>query len=318
MKIIVALDGSPSAEAAFDTLGKLKWPNGTEIKLLAVVAAVEGFGAKRTESAAKHQQDFVEVATEAIEELAQTIRANLSHCIITTEVVRGDAKSRIVEAAQQWQANLVIMGSRGRKELESMFLGSVSQAVILQSPCPVIVARSVEDPDESYRTIIVTVDNSPYSRAMLDWMTTLEWDTKTNFRIVTIVPPLIDTFRDLESGANASGLMSRHSETMDSAKAELQQFASRLISHVGANRVTMQVAEGDPREVILTIAADSGADLIVLGSHGRTGLDRILIGSVSQAIAMHAPCSVAIVRGLVPKGKGKSQPTGVFSVIPNA
>ena len=91
-------------------------------------------------------------------------------------------------------------------------------------------------------------------------------------------------------------------------------MAQELAAKVGADRVSIEVGEGDPREAILNIAATSSSDLIVMGSHGRTGLTKIFMGSVSQAVSVHAPCAVAIVRGIVPKGKTTMQQTGMFAL----
>jgi nucleotide-binding universal stress UspA family protein len=70
---------------------------------------------------------------------------------------------------------------------------------------------------------------------------------------------------------------------------------SRTLENVGF-RPTTAVKEGDPRTEIINMASEWHADLIMVGSHGRTGLDRLLMGSVSEAVARHAPCSVQIVR----------------------
>jgi len=71
--------------------------------------------------------------------------------------------------------------------------------------------------------------------------------------------------------------------------------ATRLLENAGF-RVTTDIKEGDPRTVLIDAASEWQADLIMVGSHGRTGLDRLLMGSVSEAVARHAPCSVQIVR----------------------
>jgi nucleotide-binding universal stress UspA family protein len=98
------------------------------------------------------------------------------------------------------------------------------------------------------------------------------------------------------------------------AKTELTKLSTDLAASVGAKNVTIEVGEGDPKDVILNIATAWSADLIVMGSHGRTGLDKLLLGSVSQAVALHAPCSVAIIRGIIAKGKSQQRQTGMFSM----
>jgi nucleotide-binding universal stress UspA family protein len=87
-------------------------------------------------------------------------------------------------------------------------------------------------------------------------------------------------------------------ESMEQAKALVAKIADALRS-AGIN-VTTVIVEGDPKSTIIDDAKTWGADLIVLGSHGRKGLDRFLLGSVSEAVLRHAHCSVEIVR-LPPK-----------------
>jgi nucleotide-binding universal stress UspA family protein len=81
---------------------------------------------------------------------------------------------------------------------------------------------------------------------------------------------------------------------LEQAKALVEETAQRLRA-AGLN-VSTVVEEGDPKTNIIDHAAHWHADLIVLGSHGRKGIDRFLLGSVSEAVVRHAPCSVEIVR----------------------
>jgi len=99
------------------------------------------------------------------------------------------------------------------------------------------------------------------------------------------------------------------------AGAALQEMAAELSVAFGQENVTTQIGRGDPREVILHTQAAWGADLIVLGAHGKTGLTRLMLGSVSQSIAGHAPCAVAVVRGIVPPNQvSGNRKTGMFSL----
>jgi nucleotide-binding universal stress UspA family protein len=108
-------------------------------------------------------------------------------------------------------------------------------------------------------------------------------------------------------------LMMQQDATVALAETELQKVAKELSDTVKAENINMQVSVGDPRECILQAAETYGADLIVMGSHGRTGLTKFFIGSVSQAVAVHAPNSVVIIRGVVPKGKmGQLNQSGLF------
>jgi nucleotide-binding universal stress UspA family protein len=79
---------------------------------------------------------------------------------------------------------------------------------------------------------------------------------------------------------------------------QAKQLTSQAADRIGRSGLTVETAvrQGDPRTVIVDEAAEWGANLIVMGSHGRTGLKRFLLGSVAQAVVGHAPCSVEVVR----------------------
>jgi nucleotide-binding universal stress UspA family protein len=97
-----------------------------------------------------------------------------------------------------------------------------------------------------------------------------------------------------EGHAAAEHILSMHALRKHDADAMVADVAQRL-KRAGFCASTL-VREGDPRHTILGVAADFGADLIVVGCHGRRGLDRLLVGSVSEEVARRAPCSVEIVR----------------------
>ncbi len=301
MKIVAAIDGSNSSEAAVDALTNLQLENGTEIKLL---CAVEHY-----------YQNNVSKAAEPLQAIAQDLQHKLVGCIISCEIVEGDAKTRITEIAKEWSANLIVMGSRGRTGLELMLLGSVSQTVLTQSHCPVVIAKTggIHDPKNSFKKILITVDNSEYSRAALRWLNEIVWEGETQFKIVTVVPPLFDSIDSVESITYATNLTREHNELVISAQRELKKLSAELATTHGSKNISTEVGQGDPKEAILKVATDWSADLIVMGSHERTGINKLLLGSVSQAVALHAPCSVAIIRGMLAKSK-KQRQTGIFSV----
>lgn len=321
MKILAAIDGSDHSKAAVHALENTKWGAGSQIKLLMVIERndTSGFSlsAKRNEEAAARQKEVQSAASEALQGIMQEMQKCLPDCTFSYEVSDGDPKSQILEVAKKWGAELVFMGSRGNKGLDLILLGSVSQAVLMQSPVPVLIAKSAtrEDLHDGFQNIMITMDNSPYSRAALNWVMGTAWTDASQFRLVTVIQPLIESFDSISSIANTSTLELKHKAMMESAKSELEKHAEELARKFGKERVSIEVGEGDPREAILSLAASWPAELIVMGSHGRTGLTKLMLGSVSQAVAVHSPISVAVVKGIVPKGQTGLQQTGMFRKI---
>ena len=322
MKILAAIDGSFQSEAAIDALGSFKWTTGTEIILFTVLKAPDmglAFG-KKSGDQTQILKDMAASTAETLKGMASDLEKTLPGSRVTFQIAQGEAKGEILDAAKANAVDMIIMGSRGHKGMELILLGSVSQGVLMQAQCPVVIVKSEASADapnlqEGFKNVLLTVDNSPYSRAALAWVKTLKWSASTRFKLVTVVQPLTDSFASEESAVRATSLTRQHDSLHAMARTELEAMAQDLIESVGPGRVTTQVGEGDPRELILHVAASWSADLIVMGSHGRTGLTKLLLGSVSHAVAVHGYCSVAIVKGVVPKGQGaKQQQTGMFKV----
>ncbi len=320
MKILAAIDGSFQSEAAIDALVSFKWTGGTEIILFTVLKAPDmGFG-KKAGDQSQVMKEMAAATADTLKGMATDLEKTLPGSRVTFQIAQGEAKGEILEAAKANAVDMIIMGSRGHKGMELILLGSVSQGVLMQAQCPVVIVKSEPDSDapnlqEGFKNVLLTVDNSPYSRAALAWVKTLNWSASTRFKLVTVVQPLTDSFSSEESAVRATSITRQHDSLHAMARTELESMAQDLIDAVGPGRVTTQVGEGDARELILHVAANWSADLIVMGSHGRTGLTKLLLGSVSHAVAVHGYCSVAIVKGVVPKGQGaKQQQTGMFRV----
>jgi nucleotide-binding universal stress UspA family protein len=140
---------------------------------------------------------------------------------------------------------------------------------------------------------LLAIDDSSFSEAATQAvMRTRPYDSQV--RVLHVLNPFPE--------AAAQEIGSNEYPDFVAARAKLRERAAEIVARAeeklrtGGFEVTSSIEEGDPRDVILRHAETWPADLIVLGSHGRRGLDRLLIGSVSDAVARHAPCSVEIVR----------------------
>jgi nucleotide-binding universal stress UspA family protein len=140
--------------------------------------------------------------------------------------------------------------------------------------------------------ILVAVDNSPFSQAAVDEVARRPWPSGTTIRVLSVFQPYVPPVTEFSIAA----------ATMEEIRAQEERTASGLTSRAAdvlnatGWPVETVVLEGEPRAVIVDEAAKWEADLIVVGSHGRSGLKRWLLGSVAQSIVAHAPCSVEVVR----------------------
>ncbi len=140
--------------------------------------------------------------------------------------------------------------------------------------------------------ILLAVDGSPHSQAAVDEVKQRPWPSKSTVRVLSVIQPYTPPATEFVlAGATLEDM--RRQQT-----SEAEQLTAGVADAVKGTNVSTQTAvrEGDPRSAIVDEADEWGADLIVVGSHGRTGLKRWLLGSVAQAIVGHAPCSVEVVR----------------------
>jgi nucleotide-binding universal stress UspA family protein len=150
MKILLATDGSPCSEAAVEEVARRPWPEDTQVRVLSVV---EPPGALVAEPYMGITGYFEEVerlkrqrAGEVVLQAAERLRAATGKkgMLVSAETLTGSAKRVIVEEAEGWGADLVVVGSHGYKSWERMLLGSVSQAVAAHSKCSVEIVKCRE------------------------------------------------------------------------------------------------------------------------------------------------------------------------------
>ena len=141
--------------------------------------------------------------------------------------------------------------------------------------------------------LLLAIDNSEYSAAAIKEVANRPWPPKTIVRVISVVESIPPSAAEL--WYDASGSFERVQQVMTKRAAELTQKTSETLKRKGF-KIEAAVREGDARSVIVDEARKWAADLIVLGSHGYTGIKRLLLGSVASSVVSHAPCSVEIVR----------------------
>lgn len=140
--------------------------------------------------------------------------------------------------------------------------------------------------------ILLAIDGSPHSQDAVDEIARRPWPTGTAVRVVSVIRPYAPPSTEVVLAAAAIDTMQQ--QQMHQAE-QLTVRAGELLAEPGLSVETV-VREGDARSAILDEAESWGADLIVVGSHGRTGLKRWVLGSVASAVVAHAHCSVEVVR----------------------
>ncbi len=232
------------------------------------------------------QQEHVK---ELIEEQAAARRA--SGVKIEPRIQMGHAAPTIVAGAEQEEADLVVLGTRGLTGIERLFLGSVAAKVIREAPCPVLAVPMDEvEAHRPVRSLLIPTDFSDDAQlaiqAALRMVGPLAAEVKLTLLHVWRIPPVAGPWP-----ANTLELLTK--ETAAAARRRIDEVAAPLRN--AGLEVETKESEGDPAEVIDREAARVNADLIAMGSHGRSGLSRLFLGSVSERTLTAAPCPILTV-----------------------
>ena len=305
MKILLAIDCSADSEAVVREAASRPWPPAAVFCVMTVVDMGSWERIPVLIEDAKHEAEklVIRAAETLVTSAAGTLRQ--SGYEVFSEIQRGEPKKAIHDFAAKWNAGLILIGARGLNSLERFLLGSVAQAVLRTAPCSVEVVRrptlAASHPGEGMRILLGT-DGSEFSSKAAYAVANRPWPPGSQFRIISVCDLLIP-----EGVAAASLPYSVYSErslaevseiTRKRAEDAVAEVRSILRSaHLATCDTRQDMPVGDPRTILLDEAKSWEASLIVVGSHGRHGFDHLLLGSVSESIAMHAHCSVEVIRG---------------------
>jgi nucleotide-binding universal stress UspA family protein len=295
MKVLIAIDCSPASERVLDEVAARPWPEGTTFSVVNVVD-VQRFARfpALIEDAKREGERLVKAGTEKL--------SRLGH-IALSEVITGFPRRAISENAKECHADLIMAGSHGHSTIGRFLLGSVAQGILRTAPCSMEIVRSASGgpaPSSHPMKILLATDGSDCSVEAAHSVATRPWPNGTFIKVLS-VEELI--FLDGQmagsplSSVYPQSLLEELTTQARNRASSAVETARQILLRAGMKVLDDHAIElGEPRAVILDTAKTWGADLIVLGSHGRRGMDRFLLGSVSEAVAIHAHCSVEVVR----------------------
>ena len=292
MKILLAMDTSAASEAALDQAATRQWTPGTKFEILSVL---EPSPLWTTSEVAEEMQRR---ADETVQRGVEKLRA--SGWDATGVVSSGDPKTVILDRAESMGADFVVVGAHGTSALRRFLLGNVAAAVLRHAPCSVEVVRAQVGQKESRggTRVLLATDGLECSDLAARSLAASAFPAGSEVRVlsaVEIVLPAARAFFEppfVDSVLMETLRVEAMKRAQDAIRAALQ-----ILSPTGLTlSESISVLLGSPKAVILDEATQWGADLIVVGSHGRRGVDRFMLGSISEAVALHAPCSVDVIR----------------------
>jgi nucleotide-binding universal stress UspA family protein len=323
MRIVIGYDGSDYAKACVNDLPRSGFPHAahaivitvgeTAVPLRPAGMAVDVGLSRRVSAAAVQAQaqasHALEEARRLAEEGAARVRERFPNWEIRPEALVGTPAPALMQRAEECDADLIAIGSQGRSAIGRFVLGSVSKQVATESSCSVLVSRHVIDRGDAPVRIIVGVDGSGDSAAMVRVVEGRAWPNGTEAKVIAVD----DTFRPTLAAKVVPGVAASVSES-NAARVleahEMVQYASEAFRRVGL-QVSAELKQGSAQRLLSEEAAHWGADCIIVGSRGfSTTLERVRAGSVSTALVTSAPCSVEIVRSQRPGSGGTDDESG--------
>lgn len=285
MKLLIAVDSTLSTDVLVNAVGVRPWPDGTTAHVLSVVADAdvpeelwreEGYGKRAVlREMERRGEQITALAVERFKEIG-----------IPAEVVvtRGDARFLIPFFARKWSSDLIFVRAHVRKDYAHWMLGSVARAVVASAPCTVQIVRDAGEVHaqtlDSGRRVLLATDGSNTSAQAARALAERPWPEGSEFRVISVEEPWTIKSSGVRSEKEAQEAVNKAEEVLASA----------------GLKATGAVLSGNTKQAILQEAQRWAAELIVVGSHGRRGFRRFLLGSVSEAVAMNAHCSVVVVR----------------------
>ncbi len=291
MRVLVAIDGSPGSEVAVDLVAGLAWPAGSVFRFVSAVIEFQEigyglFGVPRPD---------VPVQQPYLDELDETLAAAVARvphgATGDSAVLRGRPADAILADAAAFEPDLLVVGSRGHGPIATMLLGSVSAELVDRSPCPVLVARR-----RSVERMLLAYDGSPAAERALDLA--ISWPALRGHttRVISVAqPPAL--WRAGISPAMYRQVMEDYGAALDALQAEYRDLAEDAARQLAASGTEASVSTptGDAANEVLAASRQMDADLVVLGSRGRTGLQRLVLGSVARNVLVSADASVLVV-----------------------
>lgn len=287
MKVLLAIDSSDFSETVVKEVAAYQWPAGSFFIVLTVIDLFA------LTSSVGYVNAFMKNENDAALALVESVSKGLAGRGIEalTQVVEGQPATSIVEQATIWNADFVLLGSHGHGGVARFLLGSVAKEVVRNAPCSVKIIRRGNE-EASGKRVLLCTDGSSCSEAAARSVAERLWPSGTLVRIVSVVEQTIPAIDPLYASGDVIERMLLESRR----QCEQAIGAAYKIVAAAGLPATTAVLAGSPKWGIIDDAKEWNADLIVLGSHGRRGMTRALLGSVSESVAMNAPCSVEVIR----------------------
>lgn len=297
-RVLIPLDGSELAEQVIPHLLRFVSPMGTE--LLLMTASSSSIFPLLNDTIRSLTSEQIVLSNENVSKQVHAVAQQLNQIgfRVKSQFLSGTPAESILHLAEEAYVDLIAMSTHGRTGFGLVLLGSIAEEVV-RNACPpvfLVPAQAVVKPDPLPRTILLPLDGTPLAETAIPTACQFAKNTGAVIHLVRIIEP--------HGGAEQSKKqpLSNH---LDNSQPISQQAACylermRLRLQLAGVVTRCQVTEGIPADTIVRIAHAENADLIVMSTHGRTGMERLVYGSVVSQVIGNTICPLLLMRGKVP------------------
>ncbi len=285
-RLLLSTDGSFFSEGAIRDAIRLAKQCSSTLTALTVIETNPEYETiapqllERSEKAAREHLESVKV------------RAMKEGVNITTTILEGeDSFNYITDEAAKNKISMIIMGRRGKTGLKRLVMGSTTARVIGHAPCNVLVVPRAAQVE--FKNILVATDGSRFATAAESEAIGLAKKNKSRLIVLAVVPSESMQPMDIVHSQMSREVIAEKelNEAEKNAKAVKEAARKEGVS------VEAFIMGGKPADAIVQVAKEKNVDVIILGSHGKTGIDKLLMGSVAERVIVLASCAVLVVKG---------------------
>ncbi|MGE4092752.1 MAG: universal stress protein [Candidatus Binatia bacterium] len=255
----------------------------------------------------KWRREYRQSARQVLDQLAQHC-GELSVSLLQLE---GRAPATILGAIDATPSQLVVMGTHGRPWYQRAFLGSTAEAVLRASPVPLLIVHNQDTrlPEPRFECVLWASDFSAAAESGQAWLQYLmEHGPKKGVLVHAIENPLLDEYEPDQAKVDIQQIMAEARDhpprsaqpywqhAREVAERKLREIRQQLLGPpVSAMQVHVVVEEGGAAQTVVEVAERQQVDVIIMATHGRTGVRRFVVGSVTEKVLRTSPCPILAV-----------------------
>lgn len=302
MRVLIAIDGSANSFAAVEFAASLLSADKDPIALFYSAPGVQ---------LTRESATSPEILSRAKKALADSVFFEAKQLLPApfrdkAATITGEKppKQGILLAAEEWKAEAIVVGARGVSPIKRLLLGSVSNHVALHAKIPVLIVRTQDGAaaKPKHLAVLLACDQTPVTEQVIKVVNQFSWPASTVGKSVCVIESLLagevpkwleERARSADADAMARAWVAEHESEKKDTLAQMKTLCRTLPA---AFQSEPMILEGHAADEILSTIQEQKSDLIVLGAHQKGAIEKFFVGSTTEKVMSHAPCSVLIVR----------------------